>query len=162
MRALAAYIKRIISGAGSLALGMSVTFSYLFKPPATVRYPRFRLQIPEAFRGHIELNVDPATGNHSCIACGICANTCPSGVITVRGSKKKGEGKEKGQASPDLFIIDYSRCSFCGLCVESCPRKALRYSKAYEQAGFTPKVAVVDLLAWHQVQAAASAPRQAA
>lgn len=157
------YLGRIISGAVSLISGMSVTIRYMFKPVSTMRYPRVRLEMPEGFRGHIELLTNPETGAHDCSACGTCARMCPSDVITVQGAKKKAAGEKKGETEepadlfviPDLFTIDFSRCSLCGICVESCPRKALRFSRVYEQAGFSRQVAVVDLVARQKLLAQA-------
>ncbi|MHB1126593.1 MAG: DUF362 domain-containing protein [Bacillota bacterium] len=45
-----------------------------------------------------------------CLACGICADECPSGSIS--------EGD-------DIFIIDPETCSDCGACVDSCPNGAI-------------------------------------
>jgi NADH-quinone oxidoreductase subunit I len=173
MSEFARYLGRIASGAASLVSGMGVTIRYMFKPVVTVRYPRLRIDIPEGFRGPVELTTNPETGDHNCSACGTCARMCPSGVITVQGGKKKaaGEGGEGQAAKPaeDLFvitdqlIIDFSRCSLCGLCVESCPRKALRFSHMYEQCGDSRAVAVVDLIARQKILAAAGcAPKAAA
>ncbi len=156
------YLGRIASGAASLVSGMEVTIRYMFKPVVTVRYPRLRLDIPEGFRGPVELVTDPETGDHNCSACGTCARVCPSGVISVQGGKKKAAGQDgEGAKAPedpfvitDSFIIDFSRCSLCGLCVESCPRKALRFSHMYEQCGTSRQVAVVDLVARQKALAA--------
>lgn len=171
MSEFARYLGRIASGAVSLVSGMGVTIRYMFKPVATVRYPRVRIEIPEGFRGPVELLTNPETGEHNCSACGTCARMCPSGVITVQGGKKKATG-ENGEAGAkpaedlfvitDLFLIDFSRCSLCGLCVETCPRKALRFSHMYEQCGDSRKVAVVDLIARQKALAAAGCAPKAA
>jgi hypothetical protein len=55
MSRLGTYIADILTGAWSLIAGMGVTIRYMFKPVATVQYPRDRLPLPDAFRGHIEL-----------------------------------------------------------------------------------------------------------
>jgi NADH-quinone oxidoreductase subunit I len=171
MSEFARYLGRITSGAASLLSGMGVTIRYMFKPVVTVRYPRLRIDIPEGFRGPVELVTNPETGDHNCSACGTCARICPSGVITVQGGKKKAAGENgEGAAKPaeDLFvitdqlIIDFSRCSLCGLCVESCPRKALTFSHIYEQCGDSRRVAVVDLVARQKALAAAGCAPQAA
>jgi NADH-quinone oxidoreductase subunit I len=164
MSELTKYLGRIASGAASLVSGMGVTIRYMFKPVVTIRYPRLRMEIPEGFRGPIELMTVPETGAHNCSACGNCARICPSGVITVQGGKKKAaaaEGAEPAKAPEDLFVItelfviDFSRCSLCGLCVESCPRKALRFSHMYEMCGDSRQAAVVDLVARQKILSAA-------
>lgn len=173
MSEFARYLGRIASGAVSLVSGMGVTIRYMFKPVVTVRYPRLRIDIPEGFRGPVELVTNPETGDHNCSACGTCARMCPSGVITVQGGKKKAAGENgEGQAAAkapedlfvitDLFLIDFSRCSLCGLCVETCPRKALRFSHMYEQCGDSRRVAVVDLVARQKALAAAGCAPAAA
>ena len=142
MEALVQYFKTLILGAWSLAAGMGVTIRYMFKPVATVQYPRQRLPLPEAYRGHIELKWEPGQNDHLCVACGECQRTCPSGVIKVQGLKK--EASDHNQAR--YYFIDYSRCSFCGLCVEVCPRGALAFSMEYEQAPRSRYEIVVDLI----------------
>ncbi len=141
MSGLGQYIAHLFSGAWSLAAGMGVTIRYMFKPVATVQYPRERLALPEAFRGHIELI--PAQDGHRCVACGECHRTCPSGVIKVQGLKQQASDHNRAR----YFFIDFSRCSLCGLCVEVCPEKALRFSSEYEQVWPSRYGSVVDLMA---------------
>ena len=142
MHALIAYIKEILAGAWSLAAGMSVTIRYMFKPVATVQYPRQTLALPEAYRGHIELVPAQREEGHLCVACGDCFRTCPSKVIKVQGLKE-----EAGQPNRAVFFfIDFSRCSLCGLCVEVCPEGALRFSREYDQVGDSRYSSVVDLM----------------
>ncbi|NLC76651.1 MAG: 4Fe-4S binding protein [Clostridia bacterium] len=45
-----------------------------------------------------------------CIACGICADECPSGSIS--------EGD-------DIFVIDQDTCTECGSCQDACPNDAI-------------------------------------
>ena len=143
MAALTTYIAETARGAWSLAAGMAVTMRYMLKPVKTVQYPRRRMDLPEAYRGHIELVRSPETGGHLCVACGECFRTCPSKVIKVRGEKRLASEPTEAR----FFYIDYARCSFCGLCVEVCPKGALRFSAEYERAGGSRHLAVVDLMA---------------
>lgn len=143
MAALARYIGEVFSGAWSLASGMALTLRYLFKPVTTVQYPRQRLDLPEAWRGHTELKLMPATMSHGCVACGECARTCPSGVIKVQGEKLMAGEPNRGR----YYFIDHTRCSFCGLCVEVCPRQALKFSHEYDQLAASRYGAVIDLMA---------------
>jgi NADH-quinone oxidoreductase subunit I len=141
MSGLGGYISDIISGAWSLVAGMGVTIRYMFKPVATVQYPRHSLELPEAYRGHIELV--SSEGSHLCVACGECCRTCPSGVIKVQGLKQQASDHNRAR----YFFIDFSRCSLCGLCVEVCPEKALRFSREYDQAWPSRYGSVMDLMA---------------
>ncbi len=45
-----------------------------------------------------------------CVACGVCADECPSGSI------KEGE---------DKYIIDQETCTQCGTCKDACPNDAI-------------------------------------
>jgi len=151
MNSFITYIKDLFSGAWSLATGLAVTLRYMFKPVTTVQYPRQKLPLPEAHRGHIELKKFAETGTHHCVACGECMRTCPSGVIKVQGFKTQAADYNRAQ----FYFIDFSRCSFCGLCVQVCPQQTLRFSGEYEQVGDHPGVSVVDLIARLQKEAQA-------
>ena len=142
MNALFGYFQKILSGAWSLVAGMGVTLRYMFKPTVTVQYPRKRLELPEAYRGHIELVTYPDLHSHHCVACGLCFRVCPSNVIKVQGLKEGASGFNRAR----FFLIDFSRCSLCGLCVEVCPVDALKMSREYEGAGRSRFSAVMDLI----------------
>ncbi len=45
-----------------------------------------------------------------CVACGTCAEECPSEAIS--------EGEDK-------YVIDQDKCTECGTCVEVCPTGAI-------------------------------------
>ncbi len=45
-----------------------------------------------------------------CVACGTCAEECPSEAIY--------EGEDK-------YVIDQEKCTECGTCVEVCPTGAI-------------------------------------
>jgi NADH-quinone oxidoreductase subunit I len=137
------YLKDIANGGLSLVRGMGVTFRRLFHPQVTVQYPRKKIPLSSAYRGHIELKIFEDTGTHKCIVCLNCEKTCPSGVIHVEGVKQK----EKGPKTATHYVIDFSKCSLCGLCVEICPTQTLQYSREYELVGETQSDCVIDLLA---------------
>jgi ferredoxin len=44
-----------------------------------------------------------------CIACGSCADECPSEAIS--------EG--------DIYVIDQDKCTECGTCADQCPVEAI-------------------------------------
>jgi NADH-quinone oxidoreductase subunit I len=140
--------KEIVDGGLSLIAGMKVTFRRLFQPLVTVQYPRRRIEMFPAYRGHIELKIFEDTGTHKCIVCGTCERMCPSGVIEIRGEKVQ----PKGPKVANYYTIDFSKCSLCGLCVESCPTETLRYSKEYETVGESQRDCRIDLLARLQAQ----------
>ena len=151
------YLKDIAYGGLSLVEGMAVTFRRLFQPLVTVQYPRERIPVSSAFRGHIELKIFEDTGRDKCIVCMNCEKICPSGVIHVEGAKQK----EKGPKTCTKYVIDFSKCSLCGLCVEICPTVTLQYSKEYELVGETRSECVIDLLGRMQKQIAEKKKTQA-
>lgn len=124
---LTAAIREVTSGFKSLLTGLRITFGQAMQPPVTVQYPRETLPLPERFRGHIKLLLDPATGKSRCTACGLCVRACPSECITVDGVKREGEKKK----SVTLYQLDFTTCSLCGSCVEVCPSDAIGFSKDY-------------------------------
>jgi NADH-quinone oxidoreductase subunit I len=136
------YWKDIAIGGWSLIEGMGVTVKRLWRPVVTVQYPRRRLQLSQAYRGHIELKRFEDKGTHGCIACEMCQRECPSNVIQVKGVKEA----PKGPKTLTSYVIEFHRCSLCGLCVEICPTKTLQYSTEYELVGETRQDCVIDLL----------------
>lgn len=126
-------IRETLGGFKSLLVGMRITASEAAKPTLTVQYPRETVKMPDRFRGHVKLVLDPETGRSRCTACGLCVRACPSDCITVEGIKREGEKKK----SVTEYKLDFSTCSLCGSCVEACPSDAIVYSKDYNKVGFS-------------------------
>lgn len=120
-------VRDTLVGFKSLLTGMRITAREAAKPIITVQYPHETLPMPERFRGHVQLILDPETGKSRCTACGLCVRACPSDCLEVDGLKKEGEKKK----SVSLYKLDFTTCSLCGSCVEACPSDAIEYSKAY-------------------------------
>lgn len=148
------YFREIVDGGLSLVKGMGVTVRRLWRPVVTVQYPRRRLRLSPAYRGHIELKRFEDTGFHKCVACGSCQRHCPSNVIKVQGVKDHATSAKVGTH----YIIDFTRCSLCGLCVEVCPTQTLQYSREYEMVGDNRWDGVVDLMARLHAQIKRSQP----
>lgn len=120
-------VRDTLVGFKSLLTGMRITAREAAKPIITVQYPHETLKMPDRFRGHVQLIVDPDTGKSRCTACGLCVRACPSDCLEVDGIKREGEKKK----SVTEYKLDFTMCSLCGSCVEACPSDAIEYSKAY-------------------------------
>ena len=125
-------VRETYGGFKSLLVGMRITLGQAVKPIVTVQYPRETLKMPDRFRGHIKLILDPETGRSRCTACGLCVKACPSGCIELDGIKREGEKKK----SVTEYDLDFTKCSLCGSCVEACPSDAIEYSKDYNKVSF--------------------------
>lgn len=50
------------------------------------------------------------TITNECIACGACADECPTGCI---------------EAGDDIYVIKADECTSCGSCADQCPVSAI-------------------------------------
>jgi|MudIll2142460700_1097286.scaffolds.fasta_scaffold17015_4 NADH-quinone oxidoreductase subunit I len=141
-RVLMGLVRDVLVGSWSLITGMAVTIRRYGRRNVTVQYPRKRLEMSPAYRGHIELVRFEDSGRHNCVACGTCVRFCPTNVIKVQGEKEQARSKKRAT----LYFIDFSHCSLCGLCVANCPTKTLKFSNEYELAHVCRWEGVVDLI----------------
>lgn len=84
---------------------------------ATVAYPFKPLDVAANFRGKPHYNAQ------QCIACGACANACPSNALTMSTSSAGDSIRWS------LFL---GRCIFCARCEEVCPTAAITLSQEFE------------------------------
>lgn len=102
-----------------LVKGMALSFSFLFRPRATVNYPYEKAPISSRFRGEHALRRYP-NGEERCIACKLCEAICPALAITIEA-----EPREDGSRRTTRYDIDMTKCIYCGLCQEACPVDAI-------------------------------------
>lgn len=139
------YLKDIVTGSGSLLVGMWIVLKHAFRRPVTVQYPYQSLPIPPRYRGHIQLIRNPETGKPNCIVCMACERACPSNCIKIEGIKAEGATRKE----PTVYRLNYTTCSLCGLCVESCNFKALEFSREYNlKSQVKDDFRVMDLLTY--------------
>ncbi|NOX35180.1 MAG: 4Fe-4S dicluster domain-containing protein [Deltaproteobacteria bacterium] len=120
------YFNNICTTLYSIAEGMAVTASYLFRRPCTIQYPNklekpMEDQLSERYRGILQVDT------RVCIGCRICEKTCPVDCIAISLEKDK-ETKERFLTR---FDIDISKCMFCGLCSENCKTSAIYHTKFF-------------------------------
>lgn len=137
------YLKDIIEGTWTLAVGMWITFIHMFRRRVTVDYPHKSLVMTPRYRGHIDLTKDEKTGQPKCIVCMACQRACPSGCIKLDGVKPEGATRKVLTS----YTLNFTTCSLCGLCVESCNFAALKFSKEYNLASLRKEDYQMDLLA---------------
>lgn len=88
-----------IPGAG-IAKGMATTFRNFFAPKVTRQYPEERPEIPDRWRGRLDLIYDPF-GEHKCEVCFQCAQVCPVEAIDMSGFDSEGNRIRYGM--PEIY-----------------------------------------------------------
>ncbi len=124
----------------SIARGMAITFSHIFKRKPTINYPEKTRTFSPVFRGLHVLNRDEE-GRENCTACGLCAVACPAEAITMEAAERL-PGEEhlyREEKYAAKYEINMLRCIFCGLCEEACPKDAIYLSETFAPANYTRK-----------------------
>jgi len=111
-----------------LVKGLGLTFSYMFRPRATVNYPFEKGPLSPRFRGEHALRRYP-NGEERCIACKLCEAVCPAQAITIE-AEPRGDGSRR----TTRYDIDMTKCIYCGFCQEACPVDAIVEGPNFEFA----------------------------
>lgn len=101
--------------------GLRITMKRFFKKKVTVQYPEVKPQLPQRTHGSFAFDFE------KCIACNMCADACPNGVIRVDFTKD-----EKGKRSLEQYNMNLGYCLFCGLCVKACPKDAVYFKPEFD------------------------------
>lgn len=134
------FIAEFVSGFLSVLLGMGVTLKNLvLREKITVQYPYERVTVSPRYRGLFYLPFDEEAGRLKCVGCTLCAQACPTKVISMT---KVVAGKNSGVSQ---FTMDLGRCMFCDLCVEACPFEAIFMGPRYELASSRRDVSVFQI-----------------
>jgi NADH-quinone oxidoreductase subunit E len=83
-----------------IAKGMVTTFRNFFAPKVTRQYPEQRPEIPDRWRGRLDLIYDPF-GEHKCEVCFQCAQVCPVEAIDMSGFDSEGNRIRYGM--PEIY-----------------------------------------------------------
>ena len=131
------YIKGLLSGVGTLLIGLKTTMKEFFTKKVTERYPENRdtLEISPRFRGQLIMPCDE-NGNNKCIACGLCQISCPNDTISITTETITDEETGKKKKLLVKYEYDLGSCMFCQLCVNACPHDAIRFDTEFENAVF--------------------------
>jgi NADH-quinone oxidoreductase subunit E len=85
---------------GGIAQGMWTTLRNFFTAKVTRQYPEERPQMPERWRGRLDLIYDPF-GEHKCEVCFQCAQVCPVEAIDMSGFDSQGKRIRYGM--PEIY-----------------------------------------------------------
>ena len=96
--------------------GLGITMKRLFMKKVTVQYPEVKTDLPPRSHGSFGFDFD------KCIACNLCANACPNGVIRVDSAKN-----ENGKKALEQYNISNGYCLYFGLCTKACPTGAVYF-----------------------------------
>lgn len=83
-----------------IAKGMATTFRNFFSAKVTRQYPEQRPEIPDRWRGRLDLIYDPF-GEHKCEVCFQCAQVCPVEAIDMSGFDSQGNRIRYGM--PEIY-----------------------------------------------------------
>jgi NADH-quinone oxidoreductase subunit I len=129
----------IIDSTKAIIKGMSVTLSKIPKEKWTVQYPDVPITVQPRYRGQHLLHVDEL-GREKCVACFLCAASCPSDCIYIEAENDPRPATERigvDERFARVYNIDYTRCIFCGFCVEACPKDAITHGYNFEISVYT-------------------------
>jgi len=120
-----------ITGFLAVFRGLAVTLVNLTaRRKVTIQYPYEQPKLAPRYRGLFFLSYDSERERLDCTGCTLCAQACPTKVITMT---KLGAGKHAGVSE---FEMELGKCMFCNLCIEACPFDAIHMGQEFELASY--------------------------
>lgn len=132
-------LKKIFIGFFTQIRSIYIVLIQIFNKKNTKLYPEEKTYLSPRYRGRIVLTRDK-NGKERCVACNLCAVSCPVGCISLQ----KTASKKDNRWYPKFFRINFSRCIFCGLCEEACPTYAIQLIPDFELSEFQRKDLVYE------------------
>ncbi|KUK44650.1 MAG: Molybdenum formylmethanofuran dehydrogenase, subunit F [Methanothrix harundinacea] len=77
--------------------------------------------------------ISPTVVDDKCVHCGLCADVCPQGCITVTDRELAQDGSLRVEGKT---VIDQELCVHCGWCEAVCPANAITVSKPFSGTFF--------------------------
>ncbi len=108
-------------------------FRSLSHRAATEPYPFKTIEVPEGFRGRIEVT------DEKCIGCSKCAIVCPTECIEMVAGERDVTHQGRTLKRKRKPVVHLLSCIRCGLCEDACPTdpKAIflteKFSGAYTE-----------------------------
>ena len=135
------YFRDIYKAFYTICIGLRITLRYYFAKTVTVQYPDVAPVLQPRFRGFHYYEIE------KCIACDMCAKTCPVDCIYIEKSgPRKFDKKTQLTAGGAMirYAIDYAKCKFCGLCIEPCPTDCLHMGDIHDLSGYDRGSMIVE------------------
>lgn len=104
----------------------------IFKKPATILFPKGKMEVVANYRGKLLYN--PA----NCTGCNLCVRNCPASALKIVNDGTKEERKMRA-------VLNVGHCIFCCQCVDSCAKKCLSYSQEIDLSNLHKDDLTVDL-----------------
>ena len=112
--------------------GKTTLYNDIFKYIKIIQYTLYYITIRYIFKCGIVMIFIQRDGsetrklsydNNVCLACGICADSCPTSSLALGDVL----GIARGQIDGNKLAIDEDTCVICGLCASACPFGALDF-----------------------------------
>jgi NADH-quinone oxidoreductase subunit I len=135
------YFHNIFNTIRTILIGMRISLKYCFAKTVTLQYPDRAPAIQPRYRGFHFYEIE------KCIACDMCAKSCPVDCIYIEKTGPRKVDKETGVAvggAMTRYAIDYSKCMFCALCTDPCPTHCIHMGNIHDMSGYDRESMIVE------------------